>query len=71
MSQKDLGIDSIGIWTPQQYAIDCGWSLDQVLATAGMGIALEDLNELGEDRAAELVRWCEQRSEPLAEGGTA
>jgi hypothetical protein len=58
MDNKTIGIDSFGNWTPQQYAIDNGWSYEAVHATALNGVSPEDRKDLTPDQQVQLLSWC-------------
>lgn len=52
---------------PHQYAIDAGWSFDQIKATAKHGLADEDLERIqgmcfdGQTAAEKLEAYCRRR----------
>ena len=53
--------DQTGTDWCHQYAIDCGWDVDAIEATAERGPSDEDVEALGEEAAQELYRWCRGR----------
>jgi hypothetical protein len=44
MIAKSLGVDCIGKWNPEKYALDAGWSFSCILDGAEKGVRREDDN---------------------------
>ena len=63
MNATQIGIDCTGEWTPNQYAIDAGWTYECVENTARLGVADADAEGLTEDQQAWLLSWCKERVE--------
>ena len=61
MNTNTIGIDHTGAWTPAQYAIDAGWDLDCIKATAEYGVSEEDAAGLTDDQQSELRVFCKNR----------
>jgi hypothetical protein len=61
MNAKSLGIDCIGKWSPQQYALDAGWNFSCVLDTAEKGVRGEDADRLTPEQQTMLVLFCQDR----------
>ena len=55
---NELGIDSNGTWTAEQYAIDAGWDFTCIEATAEKGVSEADAEGLSEAQQAKLLAYC-------------
>jgi hypothetical protein len=58
MTTKQIGTDHTGNWTPNQYAIDAGWTRECIESTAKLGVASEDAEGLTPEQQAALLDWC-------------
>jgi hypothetical protein len=56
-----VGFDHTGAWTPAQYAIDSGWSMECVQVTAHRGVADEDAASLTPEQQDALLEWCREQ----------
>jgi hypothetical protein len=61
MNAKRLGVDCIGKWSPQQYALDAGWNFSCVMDTAEKGVRGEDAARLTPEQQTMLVLFCQDR----------